>query len=83
MSKNQKLFYQQTNDEIVAELGVDPATGLSAKEPEARRGQYGPNSLPEGKKTSPLTLFLSQFKDVLIVVLIIAATISLVLAFVE
>jgi Ca2+-transporting ATPase len=78
-----KLFFQQAKEDVVATLEVDPAKGLSAKDIAERGAHYGPNSLPEGHKKSPIILFLSQFKDILIFVLIIAATISLVLGLVE
>jgi Ca2+-transporting ATPase len=82
MSKN-KPAYQEDSTNIAQSLGVDPAAGLSVKEALIRRQKYGPNSLPEGRKRSVLKLFLSQFKDVLILVLLAAATVSLVLSFVE
>lgn len=64
-------------------FGVKSEAGLSTREAKRRLEQYGPNSLPSGPKTSPLTLFLSQFKDALIIVLIVAATVSLILSFFE
>ncbi len=50
--------------------------GLSISEANARLKKYGPNKLKEQKKNSPLKLFLSQFIDVLIFMLIIAAIAS-------
>ena len=50
--------------------------GLSSTEANARLEKYGPNKLKEQKKNSPLKLFLSQFLDVLIFMLIIAAIAS-------
>ncbi|MDD5417951.1 MAG: calcium-translocating P-type ATPase, SERCA-type [Candidatus Nanoarchaeia archaeon] len=50
--------------------------GLSDKEAVARLEKYGKNVLKEGKKTTPLKIFLSQFKSVMIWVLIVAALIS-------
>ena len=50
--------------------------GLSSAEANARLEKYGPNKLKEQKKNSPLKLFLSQFLDVLIFMLIIAAIAS-------
>ncbi|MFN8360161.1 MAG: cation-translocating P-type ATPase [Candidatus Kapaibacterium sp.] len=52
--------------------------GLSTDEASARLLLYGTNELQEKKKTSPVMLFLSQFKDVMIVILIAAALISLI-----
>ena len=50
--------------------------GLSLSEANARLEEYGLNKLKEQKKNSPLKLFLSQFLDVLIFMLIIAAIAS-------
>ncbi len=50
--------------------------GLGSDEARARLGQYGPNELVEKKKKSPLMMFLDQFKDFMILVLIAAALIS-------
>lgn len=53
--------------------------GLSNSEANARLEKYGPNKLKEQKKNSPLKLFLSQFIDVLIFMLIIAAIASYII----
>jgi len=45
--------------------------------------QYGPNKIESGKKVNPFKLFLSQFNDVLIIILLVAASISFGLSFVE
>ncbi|HKX72463.1 MAG TPA: cation-translocating P-type ATPase [Candidatus Saccharimonadales bacterium] len=82
MSKTNTI-YTQTNQAIAAAFGVKPEVGLSDTEVKKRLAQYGPNQLPSGKKVSPLALFLSQFKDVLIIVLIVAATVSLGVSFLE
>ena len=50
--------------------------GLSTGDAKNRLKQYGPNKLKEKKKESPLKLFLSQFLDVLIFMLIVAAIAS-------
>lgn len=51
-------------------------SGLSSTEASKRLSQYGPNQLEAGKKASPLKIFLGQFKNVLIIILIAAALIS-------
>jgi Ca2+-transporting ATPase len=53
--------------------------GLQYSEAEERLSQYGKNELTEKKKTSVLVLLLRQFKDVMIIILLIAAVISLVI----
>jgi Ca2+-transporting ATPase len=54
--------------------------GLTAKEAERRLAQFGPNELVEKEKTSPWMLFLGQFKNFLIIILLAAAVISAALA---
>ena len=56
--------------------------GLSAAEAERRLAQGGRNAIEEGKKRSKLLLFFSQFADLMTVILILAAVLSAVLAFV-
>lgn len=62
-------------DEILKQYATQKE-GLSSAEANARLEKYGPNKLKEQKKNSPLKLFLSQFLDVLIFMLIIAAIAS-------
>ncbi len=77
------VFYQKTTKETLSALGVNESSGLSASEVTKRQSVYGPNRLESKKKVSILGLFFSQFKDVLVIVLIVAATVSLVLSYVE
>lgn len=53
--------------------------GLTSEEASTRLKKHGKNELEEGEQTSPLTLFLEQFKDFLIFILMVAASISLAL----
>lgn len=77
------VFYQKTTKETLSALGVNESSGLSASEVTKRQSVYGSNRLESKKKVSILGLFFSQFKDVLVIVLIVAATVSLVLSYVE
>jgi len=52
--------------------------GISSKEAISRLNIYGYNELVISKRVSPLVIFLSQFKNVLILILIVATVISLV-----
>lgn len=78
-----RRWYQLPTAEAVKELGADPAHGLTAADAAERLKQYGRNELQAGKKLNPLKLFFSQFKDALIIILLIAAGVSFGLAFVE
>lgn len=63
--------------EAVERLGVDPATGLSPGEAEQRLEQYGPNQVSRGARKSRWAVFLHQFTDPLVVVLLAAAVVTL------
>ena len=76
-------FYSQSGEQVAAGLQVVPQAGLTSQQVAERLRQHGPNMLPSGPKLSPIKLLLSQFKDVLIVVLLIAATVSLLLSIYE
>ena len=69
--------------EAAQRLDTDPRRGLSAKTAAARLEQYGPNALAEGKKKTVLQVFLEQFKDLMVIILIIAALISMATGEVE
>lgn len=68
---------------ILRQLNVDPKQGLTSAEAEKRLAKHGENKLREAKKKTNMQRFFEQFKDVMIVVLIAAAAISLVIAFYE
>lgn len=70
-----KEFYQFTYEEVIKELGTS-VTGLKKEEISGLQDKYGKNVLKENKQKSRLTIFLSQFKDVMIIILIVAAGIS-------
>ena len=57
-------------------LGVEVETGLTAAEAARRLESVGPNRLSEGKKDSPLVLFLRQFANPLLIILLVGAAIS-------
>lgn len=73
-----KEFYRLSVEEVCRELGVDPQKGLSSEEAKERLEQYGPNELAERKRRTILQMFLSQFTDFLIIILLAAAAISIV-----
>jgi len=72
---NEKEYYRMTAQEVLDELASD-MKGLSSDEAEKRLSQYGANELGTELGTPPWLLFLSQFKDLLVIVLIAAAAIS-------
>jgi len=72
------MWHAKTIEETLRELDVDAGTGLSAEEAQKRLERHGPNRLEEERGKGLLSLFLSQFKDMLIYVLLGAAAITLV-----
>jgi len=76
-------FYKQKPEVVLSGLKVKESEGLSADEVQARLGRYGHNVLEVGKKVNPFKLFFSQFNDILIIVLIIAAAVSFGLSLIE
>ncbi len=72
MSQN---YYQLPVDEVLKAFRTS-LQGLSTEEAQRRLKEYGPNEVVREKKKSPLALFLSQFTNFLVVVLIIAGLIS-------
>lgn len=75
--------YSRKAADVVQELQSDAQTGLTEEIAAARLGEYGPNKLAEKKKKSLLARFIEQFKDVMILILLVAAVISFVVACVE
>ena len=69
-------FHHKTVAETIAELRTDILAGLSPVEAGVRLAQYGPNELTEKKKKTLFMMFLDQFKDFMILILIAAAFIS-------
>jgi Ca2+-transporting ATPase len=75
ISEGQPL-YRLTVEETAKTLRGDPRTGLSGDEARRRLGEFGRNELQERKGTTPLQIFIEQFQDFVIWVLIGAALVS-------
>ena len=71
-----KNWYQMSKQEVLDTLGVT-SDGLSSDKARELLEKNGKNVLDEGKKKSVLQVFLSQFVDFLVIILIIAAIISM------
>ena len=78
--KMAKKYYVESIPDIEKDLNTSVKDGLSASDAKARLEQYGPNALASKKKQSMFMRFIDQFKDFMIIVLIIAAILSGVLA---
>ncbi len=75
--------HSQSKDELLKNLSTSVQTGLSSERVSELAAKFGPNKLNEKKKKTNLQRFLEQFKDVMIIILLIAAMISFVIACVE
>ncbi|MDK8086662.1 cation-translocating P-type ATPase [Lactobacillus paragasseri] len=71
-----KAYYRESKEELIKELGANEKQGLTNKVAQEKLAQVGPNALIEGKKKSILEVFLEQFKDLMVIILIVAAVIS-------
>ncbi len=72
-----KQYFNRTPEETLQDLEAS-RTGLTSAQAAERLGRYGKNALAEGKRKTPIQVFLEQFKDLLVVILLIAALISAV-----
>lgn len=71
-----KAYYRESKEELIKELGANEKQGLTNKVAQEKLAQVGPNALIEGKKKGILEVFLEQFKDLMVIILIVAAVIS-------
>ena len=72
----EKDFYATSPEEITGDLFVDPSSGLTADEAGKRLQVHGKNVLTNKKKIYPWKIFFRQFKNIIVLLLIIAAGIS-------
>lgn len=75
MKEQKKVFYQQSVDEVMNQMQADPK-GLSDQQVAQRREQFGFNRLQAKRRTTIFEKFLAQFKDLMIIILIVAAIIA-------
>lgn len=79
MSKEQSkaLFYTQGEEEVLKSLDTS-VDGLSTAQAKERLDAYGYNELDEGEKRRLLSKFIDQFKDLMIIILLVAAALSVI-----
>ena len=79
MSKEQSkaLFYTQGVEEVLKSLDTS-VDGLSTAQAKERLDAYGYNELDEGEKRSLLSKFIDQLKDLMIIILLVAAALSII-----
>ena len=76
-------FFSQTKESVLEILNTDEKRGLSEHDVVNLKEKYGPNKLNEKKKKTTMQRFLDQFKDAMILILIVAAIVSFVVICVE
>ncbi|MBQ9734689.1 MAG: calcium-translocating P-type ATPase, PMCA-type [Clostridia bacterium] len=73
----------KSTETVLSDLKTDLSKGLSSTEAQKRIDEYGANVLKEKKKKSLFIKFLEQFKDAMIIILLVAAAVSFVIAITE
>jgi Ca2+-transporting ATPase len=70
------LWHAMSRDAVLKQLETDPLNGLTPDEAGRRLERVGPNELKHEAAVSPITIFIHQFKNILIVILIVAVVLS-------
>lgn len=76
------MFENKNVKNVLDELNTSK-DGLSSSEVKIRQEKYGSNKLEEKEKDGPLKIFFGQFKDPMVIILAVAAVVSLVMSIVE
>ena len=76
MGKQNSLWHSLKEEELLKELEVEPAKGLGPEEVKKRLASEGPNELTSEKKIQPFVIYLRQFKNILIIILLLATALS-------
>ena len=77
------MWHTKNIKEIEKELRTNIKTGLGEEDVKIRQNEFGKNKIEERKKESIFVKFLNQFKDFMIIILIIAAIISAIVSYME
>jgi Cation transport ATPase len=78
LEKSTTWFYLDV-EHVLRQIDVSPTQGLSSEEVQRRQSKYGLNAIPKKKQKTPLELFLQQFTQPLVVILLIATVITALL----
>ena len=77
------MWHILSSIEVEKKLNTNFSRGLSSKEAEKRAKVFGKNKLDEKKKVSFISKLIAQFKDFMIIILLIAAVISAIISYLE
>ena len=75
-------YFAKTTEEVLENVQAT-TSGLSYREAKTRLEQNGKNALTEKKKKSNFVKFLQQFKEILIIVLLISSVVSVVIGIIQ
>jgi Ca2+-transporting ATPase len=76
VDETSKSWHSMEIEESLKELDTKE-TGLTSEDAQKRLQQYGPNELQKEKRASPIKMFLEQFTDILIIILLVATALSI------
>ena len=76
-------YYLSSTEEVAKDLNVDPKVGLTEEEAKLRLGEHGLNKLDDPESESLIKRFFAQMADPMIIMLIVAAVISLMISLAE
>ncbi|MCS7145742.1 MAG: cation-translocating P-type ATPase [Nitrososphaerota archaeon] len=79
MAEKQYAWHSLEASDCLRLLGADPDHGLSGEEARQRLQIFGPNKIEEGRRVSPLRILLKQFRNLMILILIVATAIAALL----
>ena len=79
----ERNWYNKSKEEVFQEFGISEENGLNDEQVIKNREKYGSNELQAQKKKSLFVKFLEQFKDFMIIVLILAAVVSGIVGYME
>ncbi len=74
------IFHSESPEKVINDLNTNEVSGLTTEQVKALTEKYGENKLQEKKKKTLLARFFEQFKDAMIIILLIAAAVSLGIA---
>lgn len=77
------MWHTMSENDVSKKLNTNTKKGLSQKEVSKRQKTYGLNKLDEKKKKSIFSKFIEQFKDFMIIILLIAAIVSMLISYFE
>ncbi|MCS7210276.1 MAG: cation-transporting P-type ATPase [Chloroherpetonaceae bacterium] len=79
ITERTRLWHSLEAEQVLEQVGTSPTQGLSLEEVKQRQARYGPNVIPKKKQKTPLELFLQQFNQPLVIILLIATVVTLAL----